>query len=93
MGLLDLFRRRPSEPTAAPSSDPPPKPDETVGTGGTASWGGYPQSNEAAADMRGTARIKTFGEMARNMAEVGTAVRRTYRLPSEFSSLNFHTIH
>jgi hypothetical protein len=80
MGLLDLFRRRPSEPTAAPSSDPPPKPDETVGTGGTASWGGYPQSNEAAADMRGTARLKTFGETVRNVAVVGTAVRRTYRL-------------
>ena len=80
MGLLDLFRRRPSEPTAAPSSDPPPKPDEQVGTGGTASWGGYPSSNEASADMRGAARLKTYGDMVRNVAIIATAVRRTYRL-------------
>ena len=80
MGLLDLFRRRPSEPTAAPPSGPPPKPDEQVGTGGTASWGGYPSSNEASADMRGAARLKTYGDMVRNVAIIATAVRRTYRL-------------
>ena len=82
MGLLDLFRRRPSEPTEAapPASDSAPEVTERIGVGETATFGGYPESREASADLRGTARHKTFQEMVLNVSIVGTGVRRVYRL-------------
>lgn len=82
MGLLDLFRRRTEEPTEAPPAAQLalPAPDERVGVGETQTYGGYPENREASADLRGTARQKTFQEMVLNVAIVGSAVRRVYRL-------------
>lgn len=82
MALRDLFRRRTDEPTEAPPSDQRalPSPAERAGVGDTQTFGGYVDSREASADLRGTSRHKTLHEMALNVAIVGTAIRRVYRL-------------
>lgn len=82
MGLRDFFRRRTSEATEAPPPDQRAVPavDERIGVGESQTYGGYPESREASADLRGSTRQRTFNELVLNIAIVGTAVRRVYRL-------------
>lgn len=64
-----------------PSSAPPPpgvaeaKPTDTVGTSGTAVFGGYVVSSEKRADLVGQRKYITFGEDILNVPIIGAAVR------------------
>lgn len=81
MGLLDLFRRKPDAgPSTAPPTAPPPKPTEEAGAGGSVTHGGYADSGEHNAEMRGTRRYTRMRTMATNIAIIGTALRRVDRL-------------
>lgn len=62
-GLLGRIGRRRASPT------------ETLGTMGTAVYGGYPESPEDNVDLRGDLRWKTYSEILANVSIVAAGVR------------------
>lgn len=62
--ITNLFRRRNKA-----------KATETIGAMGTPIYGGYVQSPEASADLAGTRKYKTYGEILANTSVVAAGVR------------------
>lgn len=56
------------------------KPTDTVGTSGTAIFGGYIQSREKNPDLQGQKQFETFSDNVVNNATVGAVVRRSLDL-------------
>jgi hypothetical protein len=61
-----------------PTTNVPPT--TNIGTGGTAVFGGFPNSPEKSPDLRGEKKYKTYDDLKYNLDIVATAVRRTLML-------------
>ena len=76
-GIAKAFGFKPVDPTSQTSAPPAvamPKPTETVGTNGTAVFGGFIHSAERSADLRGTKRYTTFSDAVLNDDVIGLGV-------------------
>lgn len=62
---------------------PKPAPTKVVGTGGTAVFGGYIQSNEKEASLTGRARYQTFSDILANVSIVSAGMRYFLNLISK----------
>ena len=60
--IADLFRKKPS-------------PTETLGTGGTAVFGGYPETGERNPKLTGVERYRTYSNLLANTSIVAASVR------------------
>lgn len=62
---------------------PPVEPEETVGTGGTAVYGGYIQDLDKDASLNGLKRYATYSDLLANVTIIATGVRFTQNLVSK----------
>lgn len=77
--------QEPLDPTLAQMGSKRVKPSTTLGTGGTAIWGGYIYSNEKDSRLTGQNKYTTFSDLLANVSVVAAGVRYFLNLVSKAS--------